>query len=248
MILDTISICLLVCLLIVVLLLHRQMLNRFNAMGRIQQRIFKRFDSFLEKVQVQSINQDDQIQPHEPDETLDITDGDWKTQFADGFVRYLKDHESPLMDPEVFMGEGAQGYPAYIGFNIRRLENQNIQDPDAFWLVASTAHDRKIYLKLHMNNSEHFKELKSQKAAIERTFGDPLKWESQGQYFRIGVDISVNPLNNNKAQWNRHFEDMRKNLEKLGETFQPRIEKIFSEDDFIFLRKEIREKSCPNHS
>lgn len=231
MILDIISVCLLVCLLIVVLLLHRQMLRRFNAMGRIQQRIFKRFDSFLEKVQVQSINQDDQIQLHEPDEVLDTTDGDWKTQFANGFVRYLKDYESPLMDPEVFMGEDAQGYPAYIGFNMRGLENQNIQDPDAFWLVASTAHDGKIYLKLHMNNSEYFKELKSQKVTIEREFGEQLKWEPQGQRIRIGVDLEVQPLDKNKREWNQHFENMRENLEKLDKIFQPRIEGIFSEDD-----------------
>ena len=234
MILDIISICLLVCLLIVVLLLHRRMLNRFNAMGRIQQRIFKRFDSFLEKVQVQPIDQNDQLQPDEPDEVLDISDGDWKTQFADGFIHYLKNHESPLVDPEVFMGENAQGYPEYIGFNIRRLENLNIRDSEALWLAASTAHDKRIYLKLHINGSNHFSQLESQKAAIEREFGDQLKWEPQGQQIRIGVDLKVNPLDENRGEWNRHFENMREKLEKLDEIFQPRIEEIFSETDFEF--------------
>lgn len=234
MILDIISICLLVCLLIVVLLLHRQMLKRFNAMGRIQQRIFKRFDSFLAKVQVQSIDQGNQLQPHEPDEASDALDGNWKKQFADGFIRYLKNHKSPLMDPTVFMGKNVGRYPEYIGFSIRRIKNLNMRDLDAFWLVASTVRDKKIYLKLHMNNSEYFNELESQKTAIEHEFGEQLKWEPQGQYIRIGVDISVLPLDGNRREWDRHFEDMREKLEKLDEIFQPLIEEIFSEEDFVF--------------
>ena len=236
MILDIISVCLLVCLLIVVLLLQRQMLKRFNVIRRAQRQIFKRFDSFLEKVQVQPNDQDDQIQPDKPDEELDVPDGDWKKQFADGFVRHLESHKSPLMDSKVFMGTGAQGYPEYIGFSIRRLKNLNMQDPDALWLAASTVGVGKIYLKLHMNNSKYFNELKSQKAAIEREFGDQLKWElqGQGQRIRIGVDLEVHPLSENRAEWNRHFADMRENLEKLDEIFQPRIEEIFSEDDFEF--------------
>ena len=234
MILDIISVCLLVCLLIVVLLLQRQMLKRFNVIRRAQRQIFKRFDSFLEKVQVQPNDQDDQIQPDKPDEELDVPDGDWKKQFADGFVRHLESHKSPLMDSKVFMGTGAQGYPEYIGFSIRRLKNLDISDPDAFWLVASTIHDGKIYLKLHMNDSKYFNELKSQKASIEREFGDQLKWEPRSQQIRIGVDLLVTPLDKNGEEWNRHFADMREKLEKLDEIFQPRIEEIFSEDDFEF--------------
>ena len=157
---------------------------------------------------------------------------DWQEQFADGFVRHLKDRESPLMDPEVFMGEDARGYPVYIGFNIGKIENLDMQDQKAFWLVASTAHSRKIYLKLHMNDSNCFNQLESQKAEIEREFGDRLKWESQGpgQYIRIGVDLEVLPLDENGGQWNQHFKDMGEKLEKLGETFLPYIEEIFSED------------------
>ena len=235
MILDIISICLLVCLLIVVLLLHRQMLERFNAMGRVQQRIFKRFDSFLEKVQVQSNDQDNQIQSDESDEELDATDGDWQEQFADGFVRHLRDRESPLMDPEVFMGEDYWGYPRYIGFNIGKIENLDIRDRSAFWLVASTVHAGKIYLKLHMNDSNHFNQLESQKAAIQREFGEQLKWEHENKPHRIGVDLSVNPLDENRGKWNQHFEDMRKKLEKLDEILQPRIEEIFSEEEDILF-------------
>ena len=236
MILDIILVCLLICLLTVVLLLHRQMLNRFNAMGRIQQRIFKRFDSFLEKVQVQPNDQDNQVQSDEPDEELDVPDGNWQKQFADGFVRHLKDRESPLMDPEVFMGEDARGYPRYIGFNIGKIENLDLGDRNAFWLAASTARDRIIYLKLHMNDSNCFNQLESQKSEIEREFGDQLKWEPQGpgQYIRIGVDLEVLPLDENGGQWNQHFKDMGEKLEKLGETFLPYIEEIFSEDDFVF--------------
>ena len=51
------------------------------------------------------------------------SDGDWQEQFANRFVRHLKNSGSPLMDPEVFMGKDARGYPKYIGFNIRKIEN-----------------------------------------------------------------------------------------------------------------------------
>ena len=160
------------------------------------------------------------------------SDGDWQEQFANGFVRHLKDRESPLMDPEVFMGEDDRGYPRYIGFNIGKIENLDIEDRNAIWLVASTVHDGKIYLKLHMNNSTYFDRLKSQKAAIEREFGDLLKWEpqGQGQRIRIGVDIKVNPLDKNRGQWNQYFEEMREKLEKLDEIFQSRIEYLLSDD------------------
>ena len=164
------------------------------------------------------------------------SEGDWGEQFADRFARYLKDSGSPLMDPEVFMGENARGYPRYIGFNIGKIENLDMGDRNAFWLVASTAHDRKIYLKLHMNDSNCFNQLKWQKEEIEREFGGPLKWEPKGPglYIRIGVDIEVNPLDENRGQWNQHFEDMREKLEKLDEIFQPRIEDLFSQDDIPF--------------
>ena len=105
-----------------------------------------------------------------------------------------------------------QGYPKYIGFNIRRLENLNIRDQDAFWLVASTIHDGKIYLKLHMNDSNYFSQLESQKAAIQHEFDEQLKWERQNKPHRIGVDLLVNPLDKNRKEWNRHFKDMRENL------------------------------------
>ena len=160
------------------------------------------------------------------------SEGDWQEQFANGFVRHLKDRGSPLMDPEVFMGKDDWGYPRYIGFNIGKIENLDIEDRNAIWLVASTVHDGKIYLKLHMNNSAYFDRLKSQKAAIEREFGDPLKWEpqGQGQRIRIGVDIEVNPLDKNRGQWNQYFEEMREKLEKLDEIFQSRIEDLLSDD------------------
>ena len=165
------------------------------------------------------------------------SEGDWQEQFANRFVCHLKDRESPLMDPEVFMGEGDRGYPLYIGFNIGKIENLDIEDWNAIWLVASTVHDGKIYLKLHMNNSAYFDRLKSQKPAIEREFGNPLKWEpqGQGQRIRIGVDLEVNPLYENRGQWNQHFEDMREKLEKLNEIFQSRIEDAFSDDDIPFV-------------
>ena len=164
------------------------------------------------------------------------TDGEWQEQFANGFVRHLKNRESPLMDPEVFMGEDAPGYPRYIGFNIGKIEDLDIRDRDAFWLVASTIHDGKIYLKLQMNDSNYFSQLESQKAAIEHKFGESLKWEpgGQGQRIRIGVDLEVNPLDENRGQWNQRFEDMREKLEKLNEIFQSRIEAPFSHDDIPF--------------
>ena len=169
------------------------------------------------------------------------SDGDWQEQFADRFVHHLKDCKSPLMDPEVFMGKDEQGYPSYIGFNIGKIENLDRRDRNAFWLVASTVHDRKIYLKLQMNDSNRFHRLELKKAEIEREFGEPLKWEHQvqGQYIRIGVDLEVDLLDENRGQWNQHFEDMREKLEKLNEIFQSRIEENFpydhiSEDDIPF--------------
>ena len=66
------------------------------------------------------------------------------------------------------------------------------------------------------------------------SFGDQLKWEPRSQQIRIGVDLLVTPLDKNGEEWNRHFADMREKLEKLDEIFQPRIEEIFSEDDFEF--------------
>ena len=100
------------------------------------------------------------------------SDGDWQEQFANRFVLHLKNSGSPLMDPEVFMGKDAWGYPRYIGFNIGKIENLNIRNRDAFWLVASTVHAGKVYLKLHMNDSNCFNQLESQKAAIQHEFGE----------------------------------------------------------------------------
>ena len=138
------------------------------------------------------------------------------------------------MDPEVFMGEDGRGYPRYIGFNIGKIENLNIRNRDAFWLVASTVHAGKVYLKLHMNDSNCFNQLESQKAAIQHEFGERLKWEHKNKPHRIGVDLEVNPLDENRGQWNQHFEDMREKLEKLNEIFQSRIEDPFSDDDIPF--------------
>ena len=166
------------------------------------------------------------------------SDGGWQEQFASGFVRHLQDHKSPLMDPEVFMGKDARGYPGYISFNIRKIENLDIRDRDAFWLVASTAHDGIIYLKLHLNDSDYFHQLKLQKVEIEREFGDSLKWEPQGRggYIRIGVNLKVKPLDENRGQWNQHFEVMREKLEKLSDIFESRLDDIFESrfDDIPF--------------
>ena len=167
------------------------------------------------------------------------SDGDWQEQFANEFVRHLKDSESPLMDTEVFMGENARGYPRYIGFNIGRIENLDMGDRNAFWLVASTIHAGKIYLKLLMNDSNYFDQLESQKAAIQHEFGEQLKWEHENKPHRIGVDISVNPLDENRGKWNQHFEDMRKKLEKLDEIFQARIEDLLSDDIPFFSDDDI---------
>ena len=138
------------------------------------------------------------------------------------------------MDSEVFMGEDAQGYPLYIGFNIGKIENLNIRDRDAFWLAASTVHAGRVYLKLHMNDSNCFNQLESQKAAIQREFGEQLKWERENKPHRIGVDIKVKPLDENRGQWNQHFEAMREKLEKLNEIFLSRIEDTFPDDDIPF--------------
>ena len=65
-------------------------------------------------------------------------------------------------------------------------------------------------------------------------FGGQLKWEHKNKPHRIGVDLSVNPLDENRGKWNQHFEGMREKLEKLNEIFQSRIESLFFEDDIPF--------------
>ena len=93
----------------------------------------------------------------------------------------------------------------------------------------------KFILSCHMNDSNYFDQLESQKATIQREFGEQLKWEDENKPRRIGVDLSVKPLDENRGQWNQHFEDMREKLEKLNEIFQSRIEDAFSDDDIPFV-------------
>lgn len=238
MVLDIISICLSVCLLIVILLLyrqviklHRQVIKRLNIIGKSHQRVIKRFNFFMQNVQVQSNNQNDQLQPDEQIVEIGDTGESWQKQFADGFIRHLKNKNSPI--GPIFMGENAPRYPHYIGFDIRRLGYVDIGDVNAFWLVVYTGAVGKIFLKLHMNNQNYFNQLKSQEAAIHRDFGSNLQWEGQGRLLRIGVDLTVNPENENKQKWIEYFEKMRVNLEKLDEVFQHRINGIF-EDNNLF--------------
>ena len=202
MVLDIISICLSVCLLVVILLLYRhvlkrfndigraqgQVLKRFNDIGRAQGQVLKRFNFFMENVQVQSSNQNDQLQPDEQVEEVDYTNGNWQKQFAYGFIRHLQNNSSPLAT--IFMGKNTRGYPNYIGFDIRRSGNVNLDDNNAFWLVAFIGKSDTIFLKLHMKNRNYFNRLASQKGAIHDEFGNNLKWENQNRgLLRIGVDI-----------------------------------------------------------
>ena len=258
MVLDIISICLSVCLLVVILLLYRhvlkrfndigraqgQVLKRFNDIGRAQGQVLKRFNFFMENVQVQPSNQNDQLKSDDQVEEVDPTNESWQRQFADRFISYLKTNNSPLVP--IFMGERTWSYPNYIGFDIRRLEgNVDLNDNNAFWLVAHIGYENIIHLKLHMRNRNYFNRLKSQEAAIHGDFGNSLKWEDQNrELLRIGVDLQVNPLSQNSQEWTEHFEKMRKNLEKLDVVFRHRVNEIFEdntssssfddEDDILF--------------
>ena len=228
--LDIILIGLSTCILLVILLLHRQMHKRVKVIRNAQRQILKRFNFFLENVQVQSSNQNNKLQPEEQVEEVNYTDGNWQEQFADGFINYLRKCDSQLV--EIFLGETFRGYPNYIGFDIRRLGNVNINDKDAFWLVAFIGRTDTIFLKLHTNNLEYFNRLESQRSAFDAEFGTALLWENQGRTpLRIGVDHKVKPLNENKQEWNEHFEMMRVTLEKLDTVFQHRINEIFYDED-----------------
>ena len=241
MVLDIISICLSIGLLVMILLLHKKVLkrfndiennqrDRFNDIERDQQRVLKRANPFIENDQVPPSNQSKQLPPNDPVEEEDYTNGNWQKQFADGFISYLRNNKSRLVP--IFMGERTWGYPDYIGFDIRRLgENVNFNDNNAVWLVAYIGRDDTIFLKLHMNKLSYFNRLKSQEVAIHRDFGTHLLWEDQGKKpLRIGVDLSVDSLNENRQKWPEHFKKMRENLEKLDEVFQHRVNEFFEDN------------------
>lgn len=234
MTLDIISIGLSACILLVILLLHWQTHKRIKVIRNAQQQILRRFNFFLENVQVQSINQDDEFQPEEQVEDVEDIGGSWEKQFADGFISYLRERESRLV--RIFMGNTYGGYPEYTGFDIRRSGTVNIGHKNAFWLVAFIGIPGTIFLKLHMNNPDYFDRLESQRSAIDKVFGSDLLWEkNQGRSpSRIGIDYKVDPLSDNKQAWNDHYEMMRVTLEKLDTVFQHRIEEIFDEDDTPF--------------
>ena len=241
MVLDIISICLSVCLLVMILILHKKIFkrfnnierdqrDRFNNIERDQQQILKRFNFFMENFDVPPSNQSNQLPPNDQGKEVDDTTGSWQKQFADGFISYLRNNKSRLVP--IFMGERTWGYPDYIGFDIRRLgENVNFSDNNAVWLVTYIGKNDTIFLKLHMNNPDYFNRLKSQEAAIHRDFGTDLLWENQGRTpLRIGVDLPVDSLNENRQKWTEHFDQMRENLEKLDEVFQHRVNEIFKDN------------------
>ena len=171
-------------------------------------------------------NQSDQLPPNDQVEEVDYTNGNWQKQFADGFISYLRNNRSRLA--QIYMGENTPGYPRYIGFDIRRLGNVKLIDNNAFWLVVYIGKGDTIFLKLHMNNPNYFNRLKLQEVAIHRDFGTDLLWENQGKMqIRIGVDLPVDSLNENRQKWTEHYGQMRENLEKLDKVFQHRVNEIF---------------------
>ena len=233
MTLDIISIGLSACILLVILLLHRQTHKRVKVIRNAQRQILKRFNFFLKNIQVQSDSQNNESQLEEQVEDVNDTGGSWQKQFADGFISYLKNNKSRLVS--IFLGETFQGYPDYIGFDIRRSGNVDINGKNDFWLVAMIGKKGTIFLKLHMNNPDYFDQLESQSSAIDKVFGPDFLWEkNQKPPSRIGKDYKVKPLSENRQAWNEHFEMMRVTLEQLDTVFQHRIEKIFDEDDDLF--------------
>lgn len=222
-----------VCILLVFLLLYSQTHKRVKVIRDAQRQILKRFNFFLENVQVQSSNQHDKLQPDESVEEVNDTDGSWEKQFADGFINYLRKCKSQLVPK--FLGKTFLGYPNYIGFDIRTSGNVNIKDKNAFWLVVFIGRTDTIFLKLHMNDPDYFNRLESQRSAIDKMFGTDLLWEKKPTPpLRIGVDYKVDSLSDDRQAWNEHFEMMRVTLEKLDTVFQHRINEIFDEDDILF--------------
>lgn len=140
---------------------------------------------------------------------------DWTQQFADGFVAYLTENDSPLLS--IWLGE-RYSYPNYIGFDLRKLGDEfNFQAPNSCW-IALSLYERQVFAGVHFRNPLFFQELERYKTQIDaeflQEFGRKLEWKptsGAAGIFRINLLVGVDDNANQQSL----FESLCKYLEKL---------------------------------
>ena len=156
----------------------------------------------------------------------------WSEQFAEGFIAYLGDENSSLLD--LWLGR-RHSYPHYIGFDIRRSEDDfDFFRSDTYWLAANLR-ERQVFAGIHFRDPLYFQQLEVQKSQIDvefsREFGRPLDWRptiGNAGIYRISMLVGVD----HHHSQNLLFEDLCKILEKLDEIFKDRLERI--SQSFLF--------------
>ena len=150
----------------------------------------------------------------------------WGEQFAEGFISYLNDENSSLLDS--WLGR-RYSYPTYIGFDIRKSEGEfNFFGSDAYWL-ATNLREKQVFAGIHFRDPLYYQQLEAQKSHIDfefsQEFGRTLEWRSttgNAGIYRISVLVGVD---HNHSQ-NLLFEYLRKTLEKLETVFKDRLDTI----------------------
>lgn len=163
------------------------------------------------------------IDRHEP---VSNEQNDWSEQFAEGFITYLSDEDSSLLN--LWLGR-KHSYPNYIGFDIRKSEDDfDFFGSDAYWLAAALR-EKQVFAGIHFRDPLYFQELERQKRGIDfefsQEFGRPLDWRpttGNAGIYRISVLVGVD---HNHSR-NLLFEELRRILEKLGEIFKDRFDTI----------------------
>lgn len=150
----------------------------------------------------------------------------WNEQFADGFIAYLDGENSSLLD--LWLGR-KHSYPHYIGFDIRRSEDDfDFFRSDTYWLAANLR-ERQVFAGIHFRDPLYFQQLEVQKSQIDfefsREFGRPLDWRpttGNAGIYRISMLVGVD----HHHSQNLLFEDLCRILEKLDEIFKDRLDII----------------------
>ncbi|RKU29513.1 hypothetical protein C6497_06290 [Candidatus Poribacteria bacterium] len=157
------------------------------------------------------------------------TDG-WEHQFADGFIGFLGEQESPML--EIWLGR-KYSYPNYIGFDVMKLgENFNFTGRSACWIAVNLI-DERVYAGLHFRDPIYFQELEREKTKINDEFIEgyerhrTLEWRPAAHttnIHRIFVLIGIDNGNNQELL----FPPLCKALEKMVDIFGPRVDEIYS--------------------
>ena len=167
----------------------------------------------------------DRVPVDRPEPVSDEQDN-WSDQFADGFIAYLDNENSSLLD--LWLGR-KHSYPHYIGFDIKRSEGGfDFFGSDTYWLAANLR-ERQVFAGIHFRDPLYFQQLEAQKSQIDlefsREFGRPLDWRpttGNAGIYRINVLVGVD----HHHSQNLLFEDLCKILEKLDEIFKDRLDTI----------------------